>query len=187
MSNIHRQLEQLLAGAELKGGVAEVQNGHLEVRQIHGTVGVLKPIPESNNWLLGLEVQHGTTEEGLLITCELTASDQWPAVHGTVDVEGIGKCTFCATIRGNSIAGVWNCGPRSGQLFATICAPPSALRRQYTIERASECMHDWWTGNGWSDDFRNARWYTMEPDAGAETDDEGAYAVHYASGRYEGD
>lgn len=187
MRKIYRRLEQLLTGAELKGGIAEACEDGLRVRQFNCVVGTFEPVPGQHMWQLGLAVSPGPDEKDLLIRCDLSPVENLPALHGTVDLEGIGRCVFRAFVSGNSIAGVWNCRKRAGQLFATVCRHASAPARHYTIERASECMHDWWTGSGWSDDFHHAKWYMSRPYAGTETGDEGAFAVHYASGRYEGD
>lgn len=189
MKDIYRRLEQLLTGAELKGGIAEACDDGLQVRQFSCTVGTFKPVTGQHMWQLGLAVSPGPGEQDFLIRSDLSVIEHLPALHGTVDLEGIGPCSYRAFVSGNSIAGVWNCGERAGQLFATVCphTSASAPERHYTIERASECMHDWWTGDGWSDDFHKAKWYERRPDNGAETGDEGAFSVHYASGHYEGD
>lgn len=49
----------------------------------------------------------------------------------------------------------------------------------WVIERASECLREWWAGANWSGYYTQSQWYADEPDAPEETGDEGARAVHY--------
>ncbi|HET6326540.1 MAG TPA: hypothetical protein VFG04_17825 [Planctomycetaceae bacterium] len=54
--------------------------------------------------------------------------------------------------------------------------------REFVIERTNEMKREWWTGTTWSESETDARWYSSEPDAPEETQDENARAVHHAAG-----
>ena len=54
--------------------------------------------------------------------------------------------------------------------------------REFVIERTNEMKRGWWTGAGWSEDESEARWYSDEPDAPQETQDENARAVRHGTG-----
>lgn len=54
--------------------------------------------------------------------------------------------------------------------------------REFVIERTNETKREWWTGAGWSEDENEARWYSGEPDAPQETQDENARAVRHETG-----
>ena len=57
------------------------------------------------------------------------------------------------------------------------------MAREFVIERTNETKREWWNGSGWTEDDQEAVWYGFEPDAPAETEDENARPVEYASGR----
>jgi hypothetical protein len=54
--------------------------------------------------------------------------------------------------------------------------------REFVIERTNEMKREWWTGTEWSEDEAEAHWYSIEPDAPQETQDENARAVRHAAG-----
>lgn len=60
---------------------------------------------------------------------------------------------------------------------APINQLPRSVSSSYVIQRSSEIVREWWTGEEWSDDFLQAKEYDTEPDAGTESDDEMAIAI----------
>jgi hypothetical protein len=54
--------------------------------------------------------------------------------------------------------------------------------REFVIERTNEMKREWWTGSEWSEDDQQAHWYSTEPDAPQETQDENARAVLHETG-----
>jgi|GEM_PF-3499647 hypothetical protein len=47
----------------------------------------------------------------------------------------------------------------------------------FVIQRTSETLCEWWTGNGWSEDEDDAARYAHEPDVSVETLDESAKVI----------
>jgi hypothetical protein len=54
--------------------------------------------------------------------------------------------------------------------------------QEFVIERTNEMKREWWTGSEWSEDESLACWYSDEPDAPQETQDENARAVRHEAG-----
>jgi hypothetical protein len=99
---------------------------------------------------------------------------------------GIVSAKVLVDMEHDAFSGVWSSNETHGHLLGRIeGAPTPAQSQRYVIERSSESLREWWTGKRWTENYAQAKWYEIEPDASQESHDEEARACFYPSGEIE--
>lgn len=188
MQILHDSLKRTLEGATLCGSVTGLrEDDSPSGREFACLVEAVRKHSWAHRWDVDVVMTPGGNGQRYSIPVRVDWAGSVPVISAShVDLPLGLDLSFRMMIHNAMFAGTWHDGDRAGQVYGKI-EPKKPLhpRNRYTIERSSECMHDWWTGTDWSDNPADAKWFQHEPCGPAETQDEGAHTIFHRHGKVE--
>ena len=140
-----------------------------------------------HHWEFDVLMTAGGNGQQLVVHGDVRWAGSVPVItFSDLEVPLLGRVDAQLMIHNGRFSGTWRHGRLQGYAFGRLQHKESpAHQRRYVIERSSECLRDWWTGTGWSENADDAKWFENEPRGPFEADDEDAHIVFYASGTVE--
>jgi hypothetical protein len=189
VESLFANFQKHLAGATLVGHRTSEGYGSAEFGGVRCMLKSVAKLAGTHNWLFRVGLESGGVESVFPLRGEVQWAGSIPVVVLT-DVMlprgGIVSAKVLIDKEHDAFSGVWSSNQTHGHLFGRIEEAPTPTHSQrFVIERSSEFLREWWTGERWTEDYAQAKWYQREPDASRESHDEEARSCFYPSGEVE--
>jgi hypothetical protein len=189
MKSVFTNSQQRLAGATLVGRLTSEGYGSEEFKEVRCVLKSVAKLAGRHNWLFRVGLESGGMESVVPLRGQVQWAGSIPVVILTDVVlprGGIVSAKVLVDTEHDAFSGVWSSSQTHGHLSGRIDEAPTPTHpRRYVIERSSEFVREWWTGQRWTEDYAEAKWYQGEPDASKESDEEEARSCFYPSGEVE--